>query len=262
MLSEWLGYIYEVMQIVVFLYAMTCCIKRIAAGERSMTLFFFLFGVVSLLMSDFYWIAYSVIKPDVRMPFAANEFGEGAGFLLFSAALGVAFQEKRTPTTKETVLTAFFAAASTVLWIAWTGEWPDDIMTGFMFGYFLCTVVRSMKLSGALSRAEWAALGTGSLVLILTQTLIFLVPAGIKRKLDAFCYILMFVVTAYAFLKTVRSLRDEDPLVPLSLSMASFGWMTSSMYMSADPMYYVQAISSTIMIVIVTRMVLRKVDEV
>ena len=47
----------------------------------------FAFAVASVLLSNLYWLAYDILRPGTRMPFAANEIGEWALFLLLGAAV-------------------------------------------------------------------------------------------------------------------------------------------------------------------------------
>ena len=120
----WLDYLISLLHTATVLCLMLIGIKKIAAGNRHMTLAFFCFGSISFLMSDIYWIAYYFINPGIRMPFAANEFGEGAMFLLLAASLKVVSQQERpdiavsekAPAVKEAAATAVFAAVSTLLW--------------------------------------------------------------------------------------------------------------------------------------------------
>ena len=44
------------------------CIRLIGKNERSVTAVFYTFGLISLLLSYLYWLAYSLIRPDTRMP--------------------------------------------------------------------------------------------------------------------------------------------------------------------------------------------------
>ena len=57
--------------------------------------FMFVLAMVSYLLSDLYWIAYDLLKPDTRMPIACNEIGECAIILLLSAGLDSLIGDKK-----------------------------------------------------------------------------------------------------------------------------------------------------------------------
>jgi len=222
---------------------------------------FFSFAVFSFLLSDFYWLAHYLIRPGERMPFAANEIAEYALFLLFSAMLLAVFKGFRGSAVKEIILTAVFVAANVALWIAWSGEWVKDIISGIIFGYFLCNIVRSLKLSAALTRLEWIIMAIASLVLICLQTAIFFVPEGIKVPLDIICYVLMFAIILFFLMKSICCLRKENETdCFLSITAAFFGWSVVTMYMSADPMYYGAVLFSLAALVFLFIAVKRKVS--
>lgn len=109
--------------------------------RRSMAPVFFTFALVSLLMSGLYWLAYDLLRPDTRMPFAANEFGEIGGFLLLASALNAVFRGRFADARREIVCAAVFAAASTALWIGWSGEWVEDVLV-------LTLTVSSLPVTG------------------------------------------------------------------------------------------------------------------
>ena len=62
-------------------------IGRIRIERKSMLVAFYLFGIMSVLLSDLYWLAFYLLYPGQRPPFAANLIGEWAFFMLFSAQL-------------------------------------------------------------------------------------------------------------------------------------------------------------------------------
>ena len=60
--------------------------------RRSIAPVFFTFGLASYLISNVYWVAYDLLRPETRMPFAANEFGEIGLFLLLASTLNTVFR--------------------------------------------------------------------------------------------------------------------------------------------------------------------------
>ena len=225
-------------QVMVFGYVIMRTLKLVDRENRSMAAVFFLFAMICFLVSDLYWVAYSAIRPDARMPFAANEIGESAVFLLFASALTSAFPKAVRPFTKEMVLTALFSACSIALWIGWSGEWIQDILCGGVFGYFLCITVRSLRQADAFSETEWAVLGICSFALIGFETGTFFATGSLNKTLDMGSYFLMAAVNIWIFVRSIDAVRrNRDPLVQLALTFSGIAWCTSSMYMSASYWY-------------------------
>ena len=211
-------------QIIVLTSLLIRTVALIRINSRSMMPVFLSFGLISFLMSDLYWVAYVMIRLDTRMPFAANEFGEGAAILLFSAVLTSTFQYPYSSCIKETIFAVCFAAINAGLWIAWSGEWVDDIMTGVIFGYYILSCVRSLKRTEALSKKEWRLLALAGTALAGMQILIFFIPPAYKIKLDICCYIVMFAGIGWFVIRVVRALRsDTDFDQGICLSFAACG---------------------------------------
>jgi len=220
------------------LYVTIHSIHLVGKHRNSTMTVFFTFGTFSLLLSAFYWITYDIMKPGIRMPFAGNEIGECAGFLLLAEALASVFRLSSADTKKEVIGTALFCAASVALWIAWSGEWVQDILSGLAFGYLLCTVASAVKKSGALSKRAWRFGSFSAALLIAVQVSIFFVPEPLKHPLDLFCYALMFCVSTYITLRYILAVRSgENSKTVLSLAFCGFGWVISSMYMSTGIFY-------------------------
>ena len=229
----------------VLLFVFLGTIRPLVRGGRSLRMVFFAFAVACALLSNFYWLAYDILRPGTRMPFAANEIGEWALFLLLGASLRI---ESRLSHAKwEMLCAALFAAANAALWIAWSGEWVEDILTGAAFGYFLCCLVAMIKQEGAFSVREWRLLGAACLVLIAAQTATFSAPDTMRRPLDLFCYILLFAVAAFLLLRAIWELRSGGQ-APLAVcrTFAAFAWGVAAMYMSAGGFYIAALLLTTL----------------
>ena len=174
------------------------------------------------------------------MPFAANEIGEWAFFLLLAASVGSPKAHSFQNAKKEVLFTCFFVAASAGLWIGWSGEWMQDILTGLFYGYFLCTLVLRAKSEHAMPDRDWRMLGIVCAVLIAAQTAIFFVPDAAKRPLDLFCYIILFTVSAVFLVRAVLSQRKDEPGKSVCHAFAFFAWIETVLYMSSGG-YYVMA---------------------
>lgn len=209
--------------------------------RRSIAPVFFTFGLASYLISNVYWVAYDLLRPETRMPFAANEFGEIGLFLLLASTLNTVFRGRFAAARRETLCAALFAAASAALWIGWSGEWVEDILVGLCFGYFLCVCARSLKQSEALSRTEWRLLGGLTALLLLLQGGTFFLPGPWASAADHAAYGFLFFTLLYALGKTLLALRRRrDPAALTALSFSCFAWTESTLYMSAG-IFYVEA---------------------
>ena len=222
---------------VVYAVLIAFCVRKLSF-RRSMAPVYFTFALVSNLMSGFYWLAYNLLRGSARMPFAANEFGEIAAFLLMASTLNAVFRGRFAAARLESGCTALFAAASCGLWIAWSGEWLEDILTGLSFGYYLCVCVRSLKQTAALSRVEWVLLGVAAATLLVLQGLTFVLPAPWKSIADGAAYAVMFLTLAYGIWRSGRALlqRNNAP-APLALAAFCMAWTLSTLYMSESLFY-------------------------
>lgn len=234
---ELASYLLNGLAIVVCVVLIAFCVRSLSF-RRSMAPVFFTFALVSNLMSLLYWLAYDLLRPEARMPFAANEFGEIGTFLLLASALSTVFRGRFAQARLELACTGLFAAASAALWIAWSGEWLQDILVGLSFGYLLCVCVRSMKQAKVLSRWEWRLLGLAAALLLLLQGLTFALPEPWKDWADYAAYAVMFLVLAWGFRRLIPALfRQEDPSGQLALVLSCWSWAVSTMYMSSGAFY-------------------------
>ena len=220
----------------------------------------FTFCMVSFLMSELYWTAYSLLRPDSRMPFAANEMGEWAFFLLISAAVSSLFYQEKMKAKAEMIYVSLFCASNVALWIAWSGEWIQDIITGMVFVYFMCTLAHAEKQIHLLSATEKKVIMVISSVLVMMQGSIFFVPEEMKSVLDTGCYILMFSLILMFFRKTISMMRSSaPPRDKICMSVIAFAWGTISMYMSEGNWYNAELVTNIILLVFMLRAVQQEV---
>lgn len=230
----------DLLQIIVLIFVFHENLQLIYANRGAVHLVFFAFAAACYLLSDLYWLVYDLLRPEMRMPFAANEIGEWAFFLLLAASVGSPKAHSFQNAKKEVLFTCFFVAASAGLWIGWSGEWMQDILTGLFYGYFLCTLVLRAKSEHAMPDRDWRMLGIVCAVLIAAQTAIFFVPDAAKRPLDLFCYIILFTVSAVFLVRAVLSQRKDEPGKSVCHAFAFFAWIETVLYMSSGG-YYVMA---------------------
>ena len=235
-------YTYEnfanIIQTLVYLIVLISAVRLLINSEAPIMVLFYSFAVFSFIINNLYWLVYDVLRPETRMPFAANEFGEAAGFLLFASVITAVFGEKLIYEIRILVPCGLFIAGSTALWIGWSGEWIQDIMTGLAFGYLLCVSVMSLRTTDAFTRGEWYAMGLSAIILILCQTSIFFAPDNMKKPLDLFCYVLMFAVLVFMIAKCIIAIRsDYSSERIISLTFFCYVWCVSTLYMSAGICY-------------------------
>lgn len=223
----------------VFFLVLIHAIKLLQSKKHFLTVVFFVFAISCGLLSTLYWGVYDFLRPEDRMPFAANELCECAVFLLYASSLRAVFP-KSASFEKKIIPVALFAAANVVLWIAWSGEWVQDILTGLSLGWFLCVITSCLCLTGALSAAEWVGAGTISFLLILGQSLTFFTPEQISGALDKGCSALLLAGMLWLVLKAVWALKKEKQVQKgLCLSYASSAWGAVFMYMSGGIAYLI-----------------------
>ena len=235
MTPEALEQILDVLDVLAALGIVAAAFFRFRGKQQSPAVLCFCFAMISLFLTNAYWLAHSLMRPGMRMPLSANTIGECAVFLLLSAAMNAAFPESRFSFTPQLAGTALFAAASITLWIVWSGEWVQDLLGGFAFGYFLLVCARDLCRTGAFGKKEWIALGiccTAYMAFFTVDTC-----AG-GRVTETAGYLLMFAMTGYILFSAVRCVcRGESAGKQIALSVSSCACCMSSMYMSGGYWY-------------------------
>lgn len=213
-------------------------IRLFRGGRNLLALTFFAFAVACSLLSALYWAVYDLLRPETRMPFAANEICEWAMFLLLGTSLRAVFP-KDAPRWRLLVPTALFLCANTALWIAWSGEWVQDILTGIALGYFFCVLVSCLWQSGAMPKGEWIGLGAAAVLLIAAQTLTFFVDGGTAGALDTACGVLLLTADLWLILRAIFAIRQADFRYRICRCCAASAWSIVSMYMSSGAVYLI-----------------------
>lgn len=229
-----------IIQMVVMLFILVRLFVLMSRHERTATVIFFVFAIVSNLLSIIYWLGYDILYPDIRMPFAANEIGEWAVFLSLGASLSTRLKKITAPAIKETIATVLFVSANVALWIAWSGEWAQDIITGIVLLYFFTNLVKFLKQSEVLSNVMWIVLGCFCVLIIVANVAGFFVPVDLKGLHEVFAYILLLTVLIYIIARTIISLiGKKKPDTMIGLSYASFAWNIIVLYMSSGVIYQI-----------------------
>ena len=249
-----------IIQLLVLTFIIVSSASLLDRRERSVPAVFFMFGMISLLLSDIYWIAYDILRPGTRMPFAANEIAECASFLLLSAAISVVFPESQKGHIPEKLFAVLFGAANTALWIGWSGEWLQDIIVGIVFFYFLYTALSGAREAEILSSGWWKVLGIGCTVLVMMQAATFFTEKRVSTLFDRACYILILAGLLLFLILNLRFVKSEyDPCKAFAASMLGTVFSLVSMYMSSGIWYEIALCFSTAMILFMYLAISREV---
>lgn len=207
-------------------------------AKRAAPTAMFTFAMFALLISSLYWTAYSRLRPESRMPFAANEFEEAAAFLLLASVPAMNVTEKREKAVKETAFAVLFASANAVLWIAWSGEWVDDVLIGAALGFFLVGCMRSLRQTAAVSGKTADVLLAVLSVLTVAQASTFFLPAALKAVVDTACSAAQ-VLLAWLFLlaAAAAAFRKMLPARRCAVTFSGYCLATYCLYMSEGIWY-------------------------
>ena len=212
-------------------------VRLLVHAKKSMTAVYFAFTLVSILLSEFYWLAYDLLRGDVRMPFAANEFAETAFFLLLASSLRTVFRERMSVRDPAILLTMLYAVGNIVLWILWNGDWIEALLTGPAYLYFTVTAMFVLRQSEAIRRSERIVLGCAAFASMALMYLAHFIPQ-VSAAMDLVNYILLFGTLGALALWFVRALRTgREPRVLLALAYCAVVWAQNSLYMSTGWWY-------------------------
>ena len=224
-------------QILVLALLLTLSVKLISESERNLTAVFMSFYFALWLLTDLYWLVYDLMRPDMRMPFAANEIGEAAMFLTGAATINSAVKHRTRLPMGYLAGIHLFAISNVVLWILWSGEIVQDIIVGTVLIWFFYSIVRALRWSQALSSREWIVLAVLCTALIISQGLTFIVPENVKPVPDTCAYLLLIAGGIFFIYKLIRAYKGGLAYAQLFLSYALVIWLTMAKYMSGGNWY-------------------------
>ena len=241
--------IIQLMAIAVVIYA-SIRLKVKAQGLLFKT--FFIFGMISLALEDVYWIAYDLLRGGQRMPFAGNEIADCAAVLLLTSALALLLprreevqtsaltmklRKSRAVSFKSIVITLAFMLPSIALWIAWSGQWVENIVFGIPYMYFLYVILLSNRQHDVLRRSEEIAIASVCAVIIILDY-VSLIARDSASFIDPINYVIMNLLTLYLLIRCIISLRsDVSGLKTLILSFVLFFYTGNVMFMCDGLIY-------------------------
>lgn len=235
-------------------------VREIKYRKDKLSMIFFAMAIASMFFSDVYWMTYDSMRPETRMPFAANEICEWSFFALLGTCLTInetfAFAEAKV----QMVCAVIFSAANVALWIGWSGEWLQDILTGAVLAYFLCALISKIVNEEAFTSWQWVLLGIDCVILIIGQTLTFVFPEPLRSTIDFGCYILLFATTIAFIARAIYTFGKKEEIGQgVCHAFASFAWVVITMYMSSG-VYYQIAMAFSIVSFILMFLTLRRED--
>lgn len=224
-----LDVIMTIFQSVILVVVIVRTVQLMKSGKNEFLPFFFLLAMVSFLLSNLYWIAYDVLKPDTRMPIASNEIGECAMILLMSAGLESLLKDKKR-ILGEIVFAFLFIGANIALWIAWSGEWLQDILFGIPYIYFLWILIRGIRSREVLARKELLLAAVMSISVLIMQIPLLCEKGFLYEFVNVVCFVVMFTLMVWL---GVKSFRCKDFFVTSTF----FLWTELAMFLSPVPYY-------------------------
>lgn len=209
-------------------------------GENGIFASFFTFAMISFLLSVFYCLIFCILRPEERMPFAVDEIAECAMLLLLSAGLEAISGKRKKWMLGAFLFTIFYMGVTIVLWIAWSGEWVQDVVFGLPYVYLAYLLIRGLEYVRAWDTdAEKIFAASVSMGILLVQAVMLILAEGTAwNVLNLGSYAIMYAFTAWMCWKNYRSLRDQSyGERTLYLSLTLFFWTILMTYMS-DEFYY------------------------
>lgn len=225
-------------------------VKMIVKDRKRFLMLFFSMASMCYLLSALYWIAYEIIRPGTRMPFAADEIADCSLILLLSASLETLLHDKKKNIPGELIFTFLYVSVNIALWIAWSGEWVQDIVFGLPYFYFLWLIIRGIRTSKALKRPELIACIVAPFVIVGFQTANLLTTGNLRNAADLMAYSLIYFFMAWLGIKSIKSGN-------IYLRYAFFFWTLIAMYSCSGYLYLV-ATSSNILAMIVIYLSVKK----
>lgn len=245
---ELLTNILLLIHIVILCYVIIGSAQLIPKSNASLLTVFFTFSMVSYLMSNLYWLAYTALRQDARMPFAANEMGEWATILLLAAALSSIVNKIPTIPISQIIFVWLLTVANVALWIAWSGEWLQDIITGLVMGYFLCTAVHAEYQTRSFTRKELCYLCSTFVIAVVLQTSIFFVSDIIGTYINTISYIVMLICIVFLYAKNLLAIKSHiNTKAKLTLLFITFSSTITFLWMS-DGIFYTIFLVSNMML--------------
>ena len=249
-------------QMIMLIVLLGSSVGLIRESGRSLASVFLTFSYAIFLLTDMYWVIYVFIRPDVRMPFAANEIGEASMFLLMASTLRAAVKVPYAASVRCTVGAVLFSVFNIILWISWSGEYFQDVLVGITYTYFIYTVCSAIEVRQAFKRYMWIVMVICCTLIIALQALLFYVDDSIKSTLDTCAYIFMLVSVVFFIVIFISSWKKQSsPEEGLCRIFLLIGFVLTVKYMSEGVWYIMFQIIETLSFAFVFLSVRKVVDK-
>lgn len=196
-------------QVLIIIPIIAASTKLMQGGRNGLLPVFFTFGMFCYILDDLYYIVFCLLRPNERLPIAADEISECATLLLFTSLLEILNDKRKRFSLEAFVFSILFIGANIALWIAWSGEWLQDILFGIPYVYFLYLLMKGILDTKSMKKIE-----------IYIILLLCFIVTGIEFALlnmdgmtyeiaDVTAYILMFAIAAWFLFKCIRTFYNE-----------------------------------------------------
>lgn len=261
-----------ILQIILLFLVLINSYLFIGKSNRRLVVIYFSLAITSMFLDTLYWIAYELIRPDTRMPFAVDEMGETAMYLL----LGVCFSlcvPARLRLTRETIGAAVFVVINIVLWILWSGEWVQDIFGGLSYGYLMIVVSSRLEDWEGWKTKDKLIHGICVLAVLLLQVSNFFSGTELKNLTEIVASTLLLLIILYSMFRTVISLRSPIPeSSPADIytdtsgycvcpAYVSFLWAVTAMYMTTGIFYSINVFLESAITILILLAIRKEVSQ-
>ena len=229
--------ILNIIQIFILLGIIIVAARSISKDRTGLVGALFTFAMVSLVLMDIYWVAYDVLRPDTRMPFTGDEIAGSATILLLAAALYSMLPKERKQSFKAVLLTFLFVTANIILWIAWSGEWGQDIVFGLPYYYYMYILLIGNKHFEVFDKTESRLAVIICTVIIMLHFSVLATTGSLNKALDAAAYTVMIVSVLLYFIKNVLVMKENKPAKAVFASFGLYFYTVMILYMSGGIFY-------------------------
>lgn len=255
----------NILQIIVLAYGIVIVSRRFGRTDSGTFPVIYMFSLVSFLVGDIYWIVYDILRPGTRMPIAADEIAGCAGILLLSSCLKLRLDEKTEGShVGEIVFAVLYMSAHIALWIAWSGEWVQDILFGLPYMYMLYLTVRGINILKALTAGQKRVTAAVAIAIVVLHVIRIYADGKTGQYVDGVNYLLMYALTVMLFITGFRLVKRTDQAghKALYVSFALFLWTLLVMYSSGGMFYNIAYFVNILTLPLMYASVIKEVDDV
>lgn len=238
--------ILNIIQIFILIGIIIIAARSMLSDRTGLVGALFTFAMISLVLMDIYWVAYDVLRPDLRMPFTGDEIAGSATILLLAAALLSLLPKDRKLDLKAAILTFLFVTANIVLWIAWSGEWGQDIVFGLPYYYYMYIVLIGNRHFEVFDKKESRLAVIVCIVIIALHFSVLASEGTLKNSLDLITYIVMIVSVLLFFVKNILIMKENKPAKAVCASFGLYFYTVMISYMSGGIYYDIATVFYTL----------------